>query len=57
MAKTALKPCCERTLNTYIKNIRNNYTSFPVIKDVPCPTCRQIIQVRVYEKSTAEADS
>lgn len=57
MAKTALKPCCEKTLNAHIKNIRNNYNSFPVIKDVPCPTCRQIIPIRVYEKSPVEADS
>jgi len=57
MAKAALKPCCEKTLDTYVKNIRNTYNSFPVIKDVPCPTCRQIIPVRVYEKSPVEADS
>ena len=50
MAKTTLKPCCEKTLATHIKHIRNNFTSFPVIKDVPCPVCRQIIPVRVYEK-------
>jgi hypothetical protein len=50
MAKT-LKPCCEKTLNTQLKHIRNTYTSFPVIKDIPCPVCRQIIPVRVYEKS------
>jgi hypothetical protein len=49
MAKT-LKPCCEKTQNIWLKHIRDNYTSFPVIKDVPCSVCRQIIPVRVYEK-------
>lgn len=49
MAK-ALKSCCEKTLNLQLKHIRNNYISFPVIKDIPCPVCRQIIPVRVYEK-------
>jgi len=55
MAKT-LKPCCEKTLDTKVKHIRANYKSFPVIKDIPCPVCRQIIQVRVYEKP-AEANT
>ena len=49
MAK-ALKSCCEKTLNLQLKHIRNNYISFPVIKDIPCPVCRQIIPVRVHEK-------
>ncbi len=51
MAKE-LKPCCEKTLTARVKKIRNYYTTFPVIKDIPCPVCRQIIQVRVYEKSS-----
>lgn len=55
MAKTTLKPCCEKTLNAQLKHIRDNYTSFPVIKDIPCSVCRQIIPVRVYEKP-AEAN-
>jgi hypothetical protein len=55
MAKTTLKPCCEKALKAQIKHIRNNYASFPVIKDIPCPVCRQIIPVRVYERP-AEAN-
>lgn len=49
MAKT-LKPCCEKTLNQQLKHIRQNYRSFPVIKEIPCPVCRQVVPVRVYEK-------
>jgi hypothetical protein len=44
------KPCCEKSLEEQCKHIRNNYISFPVIKDLPCPVCREIIQVRVYDK-------
>ena len=55
MAKTTLKPCCEKTLNDRLKHIRKHYASFPVIKDIPCPVCRQIIQVRVYEKPVEAA--
>lgn len=53
MAKITLKPCCEKTLATHLKHIRDNFTSFPVIKDVPCLVCKQIIPVRVYEKPDA----
>ncbi len=35
------------------KQIAATYLSFPVIKDIPCPTCLRIIPIRVYEKPTA----
>ncbi len=49
MTESALKPCCEATRAEMLHHIREFYTSFPVIRDVPCRVCRQIIQLRVYE--------
>ena len=51
----ALPACCEKELRTQIKRIARAYSSFPVIKNVPCPTCRRIIPIRVYEKPTEGA--
>jgi len=28
--------------------LRKAITSYPVIKDVPCPKCRRIIKIRLY---------
>jgi hypothetical protein len=33
--------------------IRGCFTSFPVIKDVPCDRCRAIIEIRVYDHPAA----
>ncbi len=46
----AREPCCEREFQTQLKLIGATYTTFPVIKDVPCPTCQRIIPIRVYKK-------
>jgi CRP-like cAMP-binding protein/Fe-S-cluster-containing hydrogenase component 2 len=55
MAEPALKPCCEATRAEMLEHIREHYTSFPVIRDIPCRSCRQILHVRVYEPPLAEA--
>lgn len=52
----ALQACCEKELQTQLKQITETYLSFPVIKDIPCPACLRIIPIRVYEKPT-EAES
>ena len=52
----ARQACCEKELRTQIKRIARAYSSFPVIKNIPCPTCRRIIPIRVYEKPS-EAES
>ena len=31
------------------RKIRLYYSSFPVIKDVPCEKCRRVLQIRVFE--------
>ena len=43
-----LNPCCEQVLATWVDRIDRTVSSYPVIQDRPCPTCRQIIKVRVY---------
>ena len=41
--------CCRKTREEWERRIRLYYSSFPVIKDVPCQGCRRILNVRVYE--------
>lgn len=43
-----LNPCCEQALAVWVDRIERTVSSYPVIQDRPCPTCRQIIKVRVY---------
>ena len=45
--------CCRRTRARWDKRIRLYYSSFPVIKDVPCDRCRQILEIRVFERESA----
>ena len=47
------KECCRRTRARWMKRIRDYFTSFPVIKDVPCDGCREILEIRVYELPAA----
>jgi hypothetical protein len=51
--QTQEKECCARTRTRWDKRIRLHYASFPVIKDVPCDKCRQILEIRVFEKESA----
>lgn len=41
--------CCRKTREEWERRIRLYYSSFPVIKDVPCEGCRRILKLRVYE--------
>ncbi len=36
-----------------MKRIAAYYTSFPVIKDVPCDDCQEILEIRVYSLPAA----
>jgi hypothetical protein len=45
--------CCVRTRARWEKRIRAHYASFPVVKDVPCDKCRQILEIRVFEAESA----
>ena len=42
----------EKTRAEWERRIRLYYSSFPVIKDVPCDGCRRILKLRVYEVPT-----
>jgi hypothetical protein len=48
MADEAEKECCRRTRERWLRRIEAYYTAFPVIKDVPCDDCREILEIRVY---------
>jgi hypothetical protein len=53
----ALDPCCQRALAEWVRKIDEHVSSYPVIQDRPCPTCRQIIKVRVYAPREEELAS
>jgi hypothetical protein len=36
-----------------MRRIEAYYTTFPVIKDVPCDGCREILEIRVYDLPAA----
>ncbi len=43
-----LEPCCQRAWHAYVERLRKAIVSYPVIKDVPCPSCKRIIKIRLY---------
>ena len=45
----AEKDCCRRTIERWNKRIAAYFTAYPVIKDVPCDECLEILEIRVYE--------
>jgi hypothetical protein len=49
MADDDEKDCCRRTRERWMRRIAALYTSYPVIKDVPCDTCRAIVEIRAYD--------
>jgi hypothetical protein len=46
--ESAEKECCRRTREHWLRRIAHHYSSFPVIKDVPCDGCSEILEIRVY---------
>lgn len=50
---SAEKECCQRTRQRWMRRIALYYVAFPVIKNVPCDTCREILEIRAYEKPAA----
>jgi hypothetical protein len=49
-AQTVAKACCQRTIERMLRVIRESYVSFPVIRDVPCDECKEILPIRVYQR-------
>ena len=43
-----LQPCCLRARQQVLARVARGIASYPVIKDIPCPTCKRIIKIRVY---------
>jgi len=52
-----LQPCCERAQSEYVARVARGIASYPVIKDIPCPSCRRIIKIRVYARPDAAGSS
>ena len=49
----ALQPCCEQARQVYVARAVKSVTSYPIIKNLPCPKCRRIIPIRVYARPEA----
>jgi len=45
--------CCAKTRARWDRRIALYYSSFPVVKDVPCDECQRILEIRVYEPPVA----
>lgn len=44
------KACCREVRERQLRLIRDSYASFPVIRNMPCPTCTQTIRIRAYDR-------
>jgi hypothetical protein len=49
--------CCARVRRRWMDTIRRDFLTFPVIKDVACPTCKMVLKIRVYSREEAEAQA
>jgi hypothetical protein len=47
--------CCRAERKKQLESIRLGYVTFPVIRSVPCPTCKMVLKIRVYERPGADA--
>jgi len=47
--------CCAAERRKHLDSIRKNYVTFPVIRSVPCPTCKKVLHIRVYERPGDDA--
>jgi hypothetical protein len=43
-----LQACCVQAQQDYVKRLTRTIASYPVIKTIPCPTCKRIIAIRLY---------
>jgi hypothetical protein len=51
------RECCLAERQKQLENIRLNYVTFPVIRSIPCPTCKMVLHIRVYERPAADANA
>jgi hypothetical protein len=47
------QPCCAEAQQGFIERLTKSIASYPVIKNVPCPTCQRIIEIRIYARPQA----
>lgn len=50
-----LQACCLRTRDEYIERVTKTLKSYPLIKNLPCPKCARIVQIRIYEAPSESA--
>jgi len=51
------RECCLAERQKQLENIRLNYVTFPVIRSIPCPTCKMVLHIRVYGRPAADANA
>jgi hypothetical protein len=44
-----LQACCQRARKEFIERVTKTLASYPLIKNLPCPQCRRVIPIRIYE--------
>lgn len=44
-----LQACCLRARKAFVDRVTKTLTSYPLIKDLPCPQCQRVIPIRIYE--------
>lgn len=47
--------CCKRVRAREMESIARDYLSFPVIKNLVCPTCNFVMKLEVMSREEAEA--
>ena len=53
--RTDERECCLAERRKQLENIRLDYVTFPVIRSIPCPTCKMVLHIRVYERPGDDA--
>lgn len=47
--------CCKRVRAREMETIKRDYLSFPVVKNIVCPTCKFVMKIHVFSREDAEA--
>ncbi len=48
-----LLECCKRARREFVERVTKTISSYPLIKNLPCPECRRVIPIRIYEAPEA----
>lgn len=48
--RTELYACCHRKMRQELETVESSYLSFPVIKNITCPTCSMVMRLCVYSR-------